>query len=238
MTLPKTKEHHTSSCLDNCFVDAITTNYRRALNLLSKFNEIKSEVHWNTVLLNWLDRVLRRTGKYISHVTATQWWYTINTNYISTQKFSKTKTLNFCRQMKLLYTNIRTLNLKIGQLTLRFNEPRRNNTDKRKKKNKGISISYKFLVFFVDVVPVLRISLHLEQNIDWGHMWKMFTNCSIGHFVHWGVWNGPEINRIMPYEDLTALDGIGQHRATAILELQEKRLYNRGRHTTIFSRHL
>ena len=64
--------------------------------------------------------------------------------------------------MELLNANIRSLNLEIGQSALRFNKDRtrrRKGTDKRKKTNNGIRISYKFSVLYDGVHPSTELAL-------------------------------------------------------------------------------
>ena len=82
--------------------------------------------------------------------------------------------IEICRQQELLNANIRSLNLEIGQSTLRFNKDisrRRKDTDKRKKKNNGVRISYKFSVLYDGVHFGTELALiwsrRLTEDINW-----------------------------------------------------------------------
>ena len=64
--------------------------------------------------------------------------------------------------------NIHSLNLEIGQSTLRFNKDiarRRKNIDKRKKTNNGVRISYKFSVLYDGVHPGTELALICSRRL-------------------------------------------------------------------------
>lgn len=80
----------------------------------------------------------------------------------------KDQDIEICSQVELLNANIRSLSLETGQSTLRFNEDitrRRKDTDKRKKKNNGVRISYKFSVLYDGVHPGTELALIWSRRL-------------------------------------------------------------------------
>ena len=122
-------------CCNNTVVDTVTTQYRRIVNIVSRFNEIKV--------------------KFIEIPCYLIVAYNQHKGHKNPDIF-KDQDIEICRQVELLNANIRSLNLEIGQSTVRFNKDitrRRKDTDKRKKTNNGIRSSYKFSVLYDGVHP-------------------------------------------------------------------------------------
>lgn len=134
-------------CWDNTIVDTITAQYRRAITIVSKFQDIKV--------------------KFIEIPCYSIVAYNRHKGHSNPDLF-KNQDIEICRQVEALNANIRAINSEIGQSTLRFNKDitrRRKDTDNRKKKNNGVRISYKFSVFYDGIHPGTELALIWSRRL-------------------------------------------------------------------------